>query len=134
MLADPELRSPALKGPAAYDEPQTPAAILDHYGEFSLGEKRDALNTLVSRASFAKALLDGIRRQVLPARDLTADVVRQLRQFKDEEMNKAVETLWGMTREQGADMLQLHARYKALMEKGPRVSYGVVAGRHSNLC
>ena len=43
------MRAAALRGLAAFDDPKTPEAILQHYGQLTVNERRDALNTLASR-------------------------------------------------------------------------------------
>jgi hypothetical protein len=54
LLKDAALRGAALRGLAAYDDAKTPAAVLGVYPSLNVGEKRDALSTLVSRVSFAR--------------------------------------------------------------------------------
>ena len=119
LLADPALRASALRGLAAYDHPQTPAAILGVYPSLSGLEKRDALNTLVSRSAFAKALLLAVRDKTVATRDLTADIVRQLRNLKDPDINQQVEKLWGMARDSEGEKLKEIAKFKALIQAGP---------------
>ena len=115
LLQDPALRGAALRGLAAYEDAKTPGAILEIYGSLTGAEKRDALNTLVARAAFTKPLLAAIAQKIVPAKDLTADIVRQLRQFKDAEINAQVEKLWGVARESEAGKLQEIARYKIML-------------------
>lgn len=119
LLNEPSMRSHALRGLAAYDDPRTPPAILDVYPKLSVAERRDALNTLVSRAAFAVKLLDGVRQSIVPRKDLTADIIRQLRQWKDPKLNEQVEKLWGTARESGADKLQQIAQFKAKLQTAP---------------
>src|SRR5262249_24441892 len=57
LLADPAMQGSALRGLAAFDDAQTPAAILQVYPSLNEAHKRDALNTLASRASFARPLM-----------------------------------------------------------------------------
>jgi len=120
LLNDSAVRSPVLRGLANYDEPKIPSSILAVYPSLSAGEKKDALNTLASRAAFAKSLLAAIGAKTVPARDLTADVIRQLRNFKDKGINEQVEKLWGVARESEADKLAEIGKYKAMLQaKGP---------------
>ena len=119
LLNDPTLRAGALRGLAAYDDAKTPALILDAYSTFTATEKKDALNTHVSRIAFARPLLLAIAQQKIPAKDLTADVVRQLRQFKDASVNEQVSKLWGTVRETESDKLETIARYKKLVTAHP---------------
>jgi len=119
LLADPLMRGGALRGLAAYDDAKTPAAILDVYPSLSPAEKKDALNTLSSRAAYAKPLLAAVNEKKIPSKDLTADIVRQLRKFKDPEINDQVSKTWGTMRETEADKLKEIARFKKLIaDKG----------------
>src|SRR6185369_4456511 len=90
LLGDPVVRAGALRALGTYDDPQTPAAILKVYPSLAGTEKAAALGTLSARATYAKALLAAVVESKVPAKDLTADVVRQLRNFKDPEINSQV--------------------------------------------
>lgn len=119
LLGDPGMRAAAMRGLAAYDDPKTADAILKVYPSLNQTEKKDALNTLVSRMSYAKALLGAVDKKTVPARDLSADIVRQLRNFKDTEINRQVEKLWGVARDTEADKLKEIAKYKSMIQDEP---------------
>jgi putative heme-binding domain-containing protein len=119
LLKDAGMRGDALRGLAAYDDPKTPEAILGVYPDLTLAEKRDALNTLASRSAFAQQLLAGVRSGAVPVRDLTADIIRQLRGFKNVAIDAQVTALWGVARESGEDKLKEIAAYKATLKSGP---------------
>src|SRR6185503_16412220 len=106
LLSDAAVRAAAMRGLAVYDDPKTADAILTIYPSLNQTEKKDALNTLVSRTSHAKALLRAVDKKTVPARDLSADIVRQLRNFKDTEINQQVQKLWGVARDTEADKLK----------------------------
>jgi putative heme-binding domain-containing protein len=106
LVADPAVRSTALRGLAAYDDAGTPAAILAAYGTFAGVEKRDALNTLASRNAFAKPLLAAVAAGKIAKTDLTADLVRQLRNLKDDAIRAQLTELWGVMQETSPDMQQ----------------------------
>jgi putative heme-binding domain-containing protein len=136
LLKDPIMRAGALRGLAAYDDGRTPSGIVDAYSNLNGSEKRDALNTLVSRSAYAKALLAAIADGKVPRQDLTADLLRQLRNFKDAQINEAVERTWGVARESAEDKLVEMARFKKLVaDKGygdprrGRVVYSQVCGQ-----
>ena len=105
LLAEPALRSAALRGLAAYADPQTPDAVLGVYPQLAEAEKRDALLTLASRAAFARPLLAAIEAQRLPARDLSAEIARQIRGFNDPNLNALLDKNWGVAREATADKI-----------------------------
>jgi len=119
LLSDPAVRAAAVRGLASYDDPKSAEVILNLYNSLNQAEKKDALNTLVSRASYAKALLSAVGNKSVPARDLSADIVRQLRNFKDAEINQQVEKLWGVARDTEADKLKEIAKYKSMITIEP---------------
>jgi putative membrane-bound dehydrogenase-like protein len=117
LILDATLRSAALRGLAAYDSAETPAAILAAYDKFSQQEKRDALNTLAARAPYAVALLAAIDEQKIAASDLSADLVRQLRNHNQPRINELLEKLWGTANESSAEKLEQIARYTKLAKE-----------------
>jgi putative heme-binding domain-containing protein len=119
LVKDPVVRSPALRGLANYDDPTIPGAILGDYNSFSPAEKKDALNTLVSRVAFARPLLTAVAAKTIPTRDLTADIIRQLRSFKDNAINEQVGKFWAVRESQGDKLAEI-AKYRAMLQaKGP---------------
>jgi len=116
LLSDPSMRLAALRGLATFDDPKTGPLILELYPKLEAPEKREALNTLASRATFAKQLLVAIDQKSIPSRDLTADIVRQLRNLKNPDINAQVLKIWGLSRETEATKLAEIARYKNLIQ------------------
>ncbi len=113
LLDDPTLRSRAIQGLAAYDDANTPKILLAAYGSLSLDEKHDALGTLISRPAYAVALLQAVEDKKIPAADLSATNARQLRQFKNKQVDELLAKTWGTIRETSADKKEQMARYKA---------------------
>ncbi|MFN0054940.1 MAG: PVC-type heme-binding CxxCH protein [Planctomycetales bacterium] len=111
LLDEPAVRGAALRGLAAYDDPATPAAILERFAEFSAAEKRDALATLSSRVGFARTLLDAIGDKRIAAVELSADGVRQLRNLKNEALDEQIVAVWGVLRDSPEDKARLIAEY-----------------------
>jgi putative heme-binding domain-containing protein len=116
LLREPALRGDALRGLAAYADPKTPDAILAIYSSLNTQDKRDALLTLVSRPAFARPLLAAIAANHVSAKDLSADIARQLRGLNQPALTKELEKVWGISRETPADKLAAQAKYKALIE------------------
>lgn len=104
LVADPAVRGTALRGLATYDDAATPAAVLGAYASYAGAEKRDALNTLASRTAFAKPLLAAVADGKVAKTDLTADLVRQLRNLKDDGIKARLTELWGVMQETSPDM------------------------------
>ena len=112
LLDDPAMRGAALRAIAGFNDPRTPDAILKIYGSLDDGQKRDALNTLVSRAAFAKPLLAAVQSSAVPKSDLTAEVVRQLRNLKDAAVVEQVGKVYGAVREATAEKKQVIEKFK----------------------
>jgi putative heme-binding domain-containing protein len=117
-LGDPDLQASALRGLAAYDDPKTPAAILDIYKSLNDAHKRDALNTLASRVAFAKPLLAAVGSDTVSKKDLTAEIVRQLRSLKDSQLDEQIQKVWGTMRDTAADKQADIAKYKKIFQAG----------------
>ena len=118
LLGDPELRAPALRGLAAYDDSQTAEKILSAYPSFNGSNKRDALNTLASRTAFAKPLLATVGEGKIAPKELTADLIRQLRSLKNDEVNQQLATVWGAVRESSDDKKKEIERYRKIYRAG----------------
>ena len=118
LLTDGALCGTALRGLAAFDDPRTPAAIFDIYASLSAAEKRDALNTLASRLSFAKPLIAAVVTSKVSVNDLTADVIRQLRNLQDAEIDTQIQKVWGLVRDSSADKQREIARYRNIYRSG----------------
>lgn len=113
-----ELRAAALRALGAFDAEATPKAILDAYGDLSVEEKRDALATLASRPAYASALLDALAQNKVARADFSADLIRNLRNLKDDHVNKRITEVWGMARETSADRKAAIEKYRAIVRRG----------------
>jgi putative membrane-bound dehydrogenase-like protein len=112
LVGDKALRSAALRGLAFYDDPKTPQVILHEFGSYSPEEKRDSLSTLASRAAYGKALLEAIAAKRIPASDVPAEIVRQLRTLHDKTLDDRIAQVWGIIRTTPADRARLIADWR----------------------
>ncbi|HVX60875.1 MAG TPA: PVC-type heme-binding CxxCH protein, partial [Pirellulales bacterium] len=129
LLADQALRRPALRALAAYDDPQTPKTVLGLYPEFNADEKRDALATMASRVDYAQALLNAVADKRVPASDLPADLIRQLRNLKNDDLNARIVEVWGAVNDTPAERLKLIAQYKRMLSEPAAKRADVALGR-----
>ncbi len=129
LLQDAELRASAIRGLAAYADPQTPAALLAAYDALSAEEKRDVLLTLSARAEFARPLLAAIDEGRVPVRDLSADIARQLRGLNQIDLTAQLEKVWGVTRETPTEKKAALAKYAALIENSRLAKPNPARGR-----
>jgi putative membrane-bound dehydrogenase-like protein len=135
LLAESELRGPAVRALAAYDDPRTPTALLTLYSgkagtiRPTPDEKRDILTTLSSRLLYAKSLLHAVADKTVPAGDLSADLVRQLRNFNDDDVNRLLNEHWGNVRDTAADKRESIVRYTKLLTSPPNRGLDISHGR-----
>ncbi len=115
LLEEDALRSQAIRGLAVYDDPDTPGVLIAAYPRWNAGERRDALSTLASRVVYAKALLDAVAEKTIPVSDLTADLVRQMRNLKDEATDEQIVAVWGIVRDTPEEKAKLIAHYRQLI-------------------
>jgi putative membrane-bound dehydrogenase-like protein len=114
LLKDAELRGPAIRGLAAFADAKTPDALLAVYASLGPAEKRDVLNTLVSRPAYALSLLDAVADKRIPTTDVPAEVLRNLRNLKDAAVAKRLAELYGVVRDTPADRKRLIAEWREI--------------------
>ncbi len=115
LVHDPVLRGAALRGLAAYDDLQTPEIILSAYPGLPPAEKRDALGTLAARPVFARALLDAVANKKLAAGEVSADLIRQLRNLKDRQLDTRITEVWGVVNDTPAERAKLIGDYRKML-------------------
>ena len=115
LLREKALRREALRGLGAFEDTKTPAAILKIFTKLNTAGKRDALTTLASRVSSAKALMKALGSGAVKANELPADIVRQLRAHGVKDINAQLDKVWGVSRSTPATKLAEIARYKKLL-------------------
>jgi putative heme-binding domain-containing protein len=103
LIAEPALRGPAIRALAGYDDAKTPAVIFAHWKELKSDEVRDALNTLASRPAFANALLDAVADKRVQPSEITADIIRAMRNLPDKAVADRITKVWGTVRDTPED-------------------------------
>ncbi len=106
LITDPDLGATAIRYLAAFDDPGTPPALLAAYPSLSPASKRDTLNTLAARSPFARTLLDAVEAGRITRTELTADLIRQLRNLKDAELDARIAHVWGIARDSTGDKVR----------------------------
>jgi putative heme-binding domain-containing protein len=129
LLSDPTLRGPAIRGLARFEAPGSADAVVKIYPELNATEKRDALNMLASRATYAKPLLTAAASGAVPKKDLTADLIRQLRNLKSAEVDAQLQEVWGAFREATADKKQEIEKYTKIYRAGGSQPGDAIRGR-----
>lgn len=128
-LADPTVRSAALRGLAAYDHPATARAILSIYADADTWARQDAMQTLASKAKWAQVLLDGVAAGAIPRSDMTAFTARQIATLGEAELTTRAEELWGSLRETSAEKTRSIEEFAALLNPKAIAAASRSAGR-----
>ena len=129
LLKEEALRREALRGLGAFEDAKTPQSILAILQKLDTAGKRDALTTLASRVSYAKALMAAIDKGEVKANELPADIVRQLRAHGQKDINMKLDKVWGVSRSTPQAKLKEIAKYKKLLEAKPAKPVNLSRGR-----
>ncbi len=117
LVDDAALRSIAIRGLAAFDDPKTPQLILGNYASFDTSTKVDALNTLASRSEYAKVLADAVQSGKIAKTDITAATLRQLAAIEDESVKKWIADNFGAVHKTPQQKLDEIATWKSLLAR-----------------
>ncbi len=113
LLGTRYLNIVAARGLARFDDPAIGEKLAKNYRTFLGPERGGVIETLVSRAAFAKALLTEVAAGKIPRADVTPFHARQIRAFNDPAITKLLTDAWGELREPAADKKALIAKLKA---------------------
>ncbi|WP_437226333.1 PVC-type heme-binding CxxCH protein [Planctomicrobium sp. SH661] len=103
LLADREMATVAAGGLALFDDPEIAATLIKGYRNFPPEGRPQVISILVSRAGFAKLLLEAVANGEIPRADLTAYHVRQIHSLGNDELSRTVADVWGQLRDTPED-------------------------------
>lgn len=129
LLDEDPFRGKALRALARFDNAGTPEAVIDRYARWSAADKAEAVTTLITRPSYAVALLAAMEAGRMPPKDLTPFAARQLAKFESAEIAKRLAKVWGTTRKASGENVAVVARYKKVYTGASDWMYDASAGR-----
>ncbi len=106
------LNAVAVGGLTLFDDPAIGRTLATRYRSFHPSERPAVIDALVSRAAFARALLDQMAAGSIPSADLSAFQARQVRSLGDPSLQKQLAETWGELRDSPADKKAAIARLK----------------------
>lgn len=112
LLGNRDLAAAAIAGLAAFNTPETPGLLVKRYSGFRTGAKGEAINTLVSRASYAEVLLQAIQDELVPKDDVSAFQIRQMQSFEKESINSKVNEIWPELKELTVEKKEQIAKWR----------------------
>jgi putative membrane-bound dehydrogenase-like protein len=129
LLDDNRFRARIIPLLARFESPKASEALLSRLNNFNTDEKNAALNTLTSRASFAKDLLAAIESGRIKRDAVNAFHIRQFTQLNNAEITVAVSKTWGrIGTTEGEKKTQITALEKVFTE-APLWAFDTSAGR-----
>jgi putative membrane-bound dehydrogenase-like protein len=102
----------AARGLATFNDPAVGTQLVKAYRLFHPSERPQLLATLVSRPSFARALLDAVAAGGIPRAEVSAYHARQIAGFADKALTARLAEVWGEFRESAAERREQIAALK----------------------
>ena len=119
----------AVRGLALFNAPEIGQKLAASYRKFAPLERPTVIDTLVSRPSFAQALLKDMAAGKIPRADLSAFHARQINAFKDAALTKQLVEVWGELRESAADKKELIEKVKKQLSPASLAKANLSQGR-----
>ena len=108
-LLDQSFQLDVIRAYASYDYGEAPKILLGRYADFDPSARRTVIETLASRKSYARALVDALGSGFIKKKEVPAYVARSMKSLLSSEFEK----VYGKVREVSADKGKLLAKYKA---------------------
>ena len=131
LLDQRELNATAAQGLSLFDDPEVGLKLARMYRRFHLSDRPGLIEILVSRPSFAAALLDRIdaEKDAIPREDITAFHARQIIGLGDDSLREKLNESWGALRDSPSDRREKIAEMKTQLSSGILAKADLAAGR-----
>jgi putative heme-binding domain-containing protein len=129
VIGTRELATIAARGLATFDDPTVGRLLVGRFGGVWEHDRPDLISVLVSRRSFAKALLDAVAAGAIPRQSISAFHARQIRSLNDPAITQRLGQLWGEVRETDAARREMIARLKTQLSSDALAKADQRAGR-----
>ncbi|MES2705253.1 MAG: PVC-type heme-binding CxxCH protein [Verrucomicrobiota bacterium] len=129
LLDDPAFRSAVLPQLTRSNDPAIAARLLAGMKDFSPADAASALATLISRPTYALALVKSMEDGGFDKKQLTTLHIRQMRNLKDPALDARLEKVWGKFNESSAEGKASIARLKKTFSEAPLWAYDSAKGQ-----
>ncbi|MFM8495590.1 MAG: c-type cytochrome, partial [Planctomycetia bacterium] len=124
------LNTTALAGLTQLDDPSIGKRVASAYTKFHPLDRPFVIEALVSRPSFAPALLEMLEKGVVARGDVSAAQARQIRALGDPDLTARLAAVWGEMRDSPADKMELINRLKRMLTPERLAAATPARGRH----
>ena len=125
LMDDPDLCLDAIRGYAVVENATAPTVLLGRYSGLKPGFKRAIIETLASRETYAKVLLDAIKRKKIPLEDIPAHAARSMNDL----LGAPFTAVFGEVRQVHVNRQKLLDKYKRLLTDDAIASANASRGR-----
>ncbi|MCC9605091.1 c-type cytochrome [Blastopirellula sp. JC732] len=129
LLDDSGMTVDALRGLSQYDDPAIPTKILERSGKFDAAARSEMIQTLASRPSSARVLLDAVEAKRIDASEISAFQARQIASLEDEALTRDLTRLWGDIRVSAAEKRAQIDAYREKLSPAALQQADLSAGR-----
>jgi putative membrane-bound dehydrogenase-like protein len=95
-----ELKREVFRALASVDSEKVPATLLAQWPKLPAELRTEVIGLLSGRRGWARSLLEAMQKKELTRQDVTENDIRRILAFRDAELAKKVEQVWGKLREQ----------------------------------
>ena len=136
LLDQGGINATAARGLASFEDPSIGTEIAGRYEQFAPAERSAVIEVLVSRPAWAKAALAEMGAGRIPRGDLAAFHARQIRAFKDSELDQQLGEIWGEMRKSSKEKRQLIESWTGKLGEATLAAADLSAGRavFQNVC
>ena len=119
----------AARGLSGFDDPAVGVKLVRAYRQFHLSERPQLLATVVSRPSFANALLDAVAEGRIARADISPFHARQIRSLNDPLLNKKLGKVWGELRDSAGQNQQVITKWRSQLTPATLANADLGQGR-----
>ncbi len=116
LLGDPRMNVLAAQGLSKFDSPEVARLLVSRYGNIRAPFRPQIMSILVSRVSFARAMLSAMAAGKIARDDLSAFQVRQLQALENESLDKMISQVWGEVRQSSGEKQASIDRWKKQLD------------------
>jgi putative membrane-bound dehydrogenase-like protein len=129
LLDKPEFRKEVIPLLGRSNSPLTALKLIERFPKLDATDRVAALTVMTSRPELALPLLSALKLGTFDRKDLTALQVRQLRDLRNNEVNKLLDETWGKVNESSEAAKATVARLKKTYQSAPLWASDAKAGK-----
>ncbi len=139
LLGDRAVADAAIDALKSFDHADTGKQLLNRFAGLRDGNKQRALDTLISRKTYAMELIAAIDAGRIDAHELNASQVRQLHSFADQQIKKVLDDKWGIVQDTPQARVEAIEKWKKqltaeFVAKGDKAAGAELFKRHCANC